>query len=213
MLRDEDKTAIQNRLNDLANPVELKLFTQKVMANCQYCEDTEKLMQEVAELSPNLSVKVLNFVNDKDDVEAYKIDKIPALVLEGEEDLGLRFYGIPAGYEFATFLDTLIRISKGEHELEADSLEKIASLTQPIHIQVFVTPTCPYCTRAAATAYQLAMANSHITADVVEVTEFPQLAQKYGVMGVPKVVINETHSFEGALPESAFVDEVLGTVY
>lgn len=212
MLREEDKKEIKSRLNDLTNPVEVKLFSQKVMANCQYCEDTETLLTEVSELSDKLSLKVFNFVNDKADVEQYKVDKIPAIVLEGGEDNGLRFYGIPAGYEFATFLDTLIRVSKDDNELEADSLEKIGTITQPIHIQVFVTPTCPYCTRAAATAFQLAMANPNITADVVEVSEFPHLGQKYSVMGVPKVVINETHSFEGALPEYAFVEEVLKTV-
>lgn len=53
------------------------------------------------------------------------------------------------------------------------------------------------------------MASEHITADVIEVTEFPELAQKYRIYGVPKTVINDTVEFEGALPEPHFVAQVL----
>jgi len=55
----------------------------------------------------------------------------------------------------------------------------------------------------------MAVASEHITADVVEITEFPELAQRYHVYGVPKVVINDTVEFEGALPEPRFLLEVL----
>jgi protein-disulfide isomerase len=81
-----------------------------------------------------------------------------------------------------------------------------------MRIQVFVTPACPYCTQAAMLAQQFAMENPLIRTDIIEVTEFPHLGQKYSVMGVPKVVINETHGFEGAMPENAFVEELINAV-
>ena len=56
------------------------------------------------------------------------------------------------------------------------------------------------------------MENENITADMVELTEFPQLAQKYHVMGVPKTIINETRAVDGAVPESVLVDMVLAAV-
>lgn len=58
-------------------------------------------------------------------------------------------------------------------------------------------------------AHHLAAASDLIRGDAIEATEFPELARRYAVMAVPKVVINETVSFEGALPEPAFVAEVL----
>ena len=58
-------------------------------------------------------------------------------------------------------------------------------------------------------AQQLAVESELITADLVEVTEFPHLAQRYQVRAVPRTVVNETASIEGALPESEFVKAVV----
>jgi len=61
-------------------------------------------------------------------------------------------------------------------------------------------------------AHELAIENDHITSDMVEVTEYPDLARKYQVRGVPKTVVNDTVEFVGALPEAEFVAQVLGGV-
>ena len=58
-------------------------------------------------------------------------------------------------------------------------------------------------------AHQLAVESEHITADMVEAMEFPQLAMRYSVMGVPKTVVNETASIDGMMDEGSFVDAVL----
>ncbi len=85
----------------------------------------------------------------------------------------------------------------------------LALVDRPVHLQVMVTLTCPYCSRAVATAHRFAMASEHITADMVETTEFPHLAVKYDVQGVPKTMINDTHSVLGAQPELLVAREVL----
>jgi glutaredoxin-like protein len=208
MLKEEDKKELQNQLNQMKDPVRLSLFTQKVAGSCTYCIETENLLNEVSKLSDLLLLDVYNFVTDKEQVKVFKIDKIPAIAIHTDQDMGIRFYGIPAGYEFASFLQSIILLSQGKSELTPDILKRLEAVNTPVHIQVFVTPTCPYCTRAALSAYQFAMKNEQIRADVVEVTEFPHLAQKYGVMGVPKIVINESFSFDGALPETMFLDHV-----
>ncbi len=212
MLREEDKKEIRNRLEPMTNPVKFVFFTQHVAGVCQYCVETRQLLTEVADLSDKLELEVLNFMGDKDRAEAYGIDKIPATIIEGEKDYGIRFYGIPTGYEFVTILEDILQISSRKSNLPDHLKTEIKGIVKPVHIQVFVTPTCPYCPKAAMTAHQLALENENITGDVVEITEFPQLGQRYGVMGVPKVVINEDHSFEGALPESLFVEHVLNAV-
>ncbi len=212
MLKDEDKKQIQNRFKDITHYVKLIFFTQKLAGACQYCTETEQLLKEVSTLSEKIELQVYNFVTDKAQVESYGIDKIPATVIEGKQDYGIRFYGIPAGYEFATFLDVILMVSSGSSGINSDFLKKIQKIQKPVHIQVFVTPNCPYCTRAAFIAQQLTVESAMIKASIVEVTEFPQLGQKYGVMGVPKIVINEEHRFEGALPENLFVEHVLNAV-
>ena len=90
-----------------------------------------------------------------------------------------------------------------------ESRTKLASLTKPVHVQVFVTPTCPYCPKVASLAHQAAVESGHVTADVVEINEFPDLAPQYHVRGVPKIVMNDTVELVGAQPEAAFVDAML----
>jgi len=206
-ITERDRKGIQDRLKALDNPVRLINFTQEL--ECQFCRETRQLATELAELSEKLTVDVYNFQIDKDRVDQYRIDKIPAIVVEGTKDYGIRYYGIPAGYEFASLLETTVRVSQGDSGLTPESREKIGRLDQPVHIQVFVTPTCPYCPVAVVTAHKLAVESDLITADMVETTEFPHLAVRYTVRGVPKIIVNETIHFEGALPEHVFVQEVV----
>jgi glutaredoxin-like protein len=208
MLREEDKIEIRKRMEVMTNPVELVYFTQMISAECPYCIETEQLLKEVSGLSDKITLKVKNFVTDKEETVDSGIDKIPATVIRGDKDYGMRFYGIPTGYEFASLLEMILHVSSRESGLDENLKKEVQAIDKPVHIQVFVTPTCPYCPKAAITAQQIAMENDLVKADVVEVSEFPQMAQKYGVMGVPKVVINESHGFEGALPESVFMEHI-----
>jgi len=75
---------------------------------------------------------------------------------------------------------------------------------------VFVTPTCPYCPRAVVLAFKITVENPAIRASMVEATEFPHLANKHGVGGVPHTVIGASRQpMVGAYPENAAVEMVL----
>ena len=176
---------------------------------CQFCREARELAQEIAQLSKKVSVEVYDFVKDAKKVAEYEIDKVPALAVVGTQDYRVRYYGMPAGYEFGTFLKDLKMVSKGATEISEKSRAKLASVNAPVHIQVFVTPTCPYCPMAVSLAHQFAIENPQVRADMIDVTEFPHLGQKYAVMGVPKVVINERIEFTGLLPEDQFLQHVI----
>ncbi len=214
LLDDKVKAQVQEMFKALTNPVKIVVFTQDSLVTvpgleCETCKDNRLLMEEVAALSDKISIEVFDFMKDKKKVEEYKIDKIPANVIEGDKDAGIRIYGLPAGYEFPTLLSGIKMVSTRDPELSDQSKDKLKSITKPVHIQVFVTLTCPYCASAASTAHRLALQSEMITADVVNAQEFPQLGQRYNVFAVPKVVINETIQFEGALPEERFVEKVM----
>lgn len=200
----------------LVTPVRLMVFTQNqtgltlpLHVTCQWCRDTVALTQELAGLSDKISLEVHDFLTEKDLADSLGIARIPAVVPGGVDRPRIRFYGIPAGYEFTALVEDIVDLSTGTTGLSAKTKERLRRLTADVHIQVFGTPTCPYCPRAVRIAHQMAMESSRVRADAVDATEFPHLAQKYQVMGVPKVVINETTAFEGALPESAFLLNVL----
>jgi glutaredoxin-like protein len=104
-------------------------------------------------------------------------------------------------------------VSGGESGLSQETKETVAGINTPVHIQVFVTPTCPYCPGAVRLAHQLALESDLITADMVEAIEFPHLANKYDVMGVPRTVINEDVHIEGAAPEPMLLEQLLHAVH
>jgi glutaredoxin-like protein len=199
-LDDTVKGQVRERFAGLTGKVRLVVFTQEL--ECQYCKENRDLMSEVAELSDKIEIEVYNYQTDTAKVAEYKIDKIPATAIVGEKDYGIRYYGIPAGYEFSSLIEDIADVSKGQVELGEDVLEAVGKVTDPVHIQVFVTPTCPHCPGAVRSAHRLAMASDLITADMVEVSEFPQLAVKYAVRGVPKSVANEDVDWVGNMPES-----------
>lgn len=212
-LMDKDtQDQVRDLLATVQSPVTIHLFTQEF--ECGYCKETRQIAEEVAELSDLVTLEIHDFVGDQALAEAMGIDKIPALAINGENDrdFGIRFYGIPSGYEFTSLLEALLAVGTGDNELNAETLEFLESIESPLHIQVFVTPTCPYCPQAVALAHRLALASDKVRADMVEVTEFPHLGQRYQVMGVPRTVINEHTSLEGAAPEAMLLQKLKDAV-
>ena len=208
LIAEEHKEHIKSQLaENLINPVRLIMFTQEL--ECQYCVQTKQLVFELAALNDKIQAEVHDFVADAELAKQYGVDKVPAIVLLGTKDYGIRFYGLPYGYEFQTLMSGLAIVSQGKTILSEETKAKIKSITTPVHIQVFVTLTCPHCPAAASMAHMFALENDLIRADAIDANEFPQLAIKYGIMGVPKIVVNETVEFVGAVPENMFLEQVL----
>ncbi len=209
-LNEKTRGEVREMLSGLSGEVALLLFTGG--PECLYCEETRQLLEEIAGLSDRLRLEVRNIARDREVAEHYGIDKTPALVVQGEQDQGIRFFGIPSGYEFGTLLETIRLVSANDPELSPELLEKVGRIGRPVHLQVFVTPTCPYCPQAVVAAHKLALASEHIRADMVEATEFPDLARRYRVMGVPRTVLGEEEAIEGAVPTEHLVEWLLSEV-
>jgi glutaredoxin-like protein len=208
LLKEEDKKYLQEEFSrKLADPVKILFFSQKL--ECQYCQPTEDILTEIVSLSDKLTLEKHSFMDDKALADQYGIDKIPGIALIGQKDFGVRFFGIPSGFEFTSLIEDIVDVSRGTTGLTPDSRDKLKKITKPVKIQVFITPTCPYCPAAVRMAHQAAIESDMVTAHMVEAVEFPHLAQRYGVMGVPKVVINESIQFEGAQPEPVFINHIL----
>ena len=215
LLNPEVQTQVRQALAGMTNPVKVVLFTQGEggALECDYCTEARQIIEEVAALSDKITIEVRDLVGDAALAAHYHIDKIPALALLADGptpiDYGIRLYGVPSGYEFSTLIEDLLMVSRRETGLNAKTIDELKRLTQPVHIQVYVTPTCPYCPRAVLLAHQLALASDLITADMVEANEFPHLSNKYQVYGVPRTVIEDVIHVEGAVPEIALVTELM----
>jgi glutaredoxin-like protein len=212
LIPDEHKEHLRMELNEkLEKPVKIIMFTQEV--ECQFCMQTRQLINELAALNDKIKVEIYDFLKDSEKAKEYGVDKVPAIVIVSEKDYGIRFYGMPYGYELQTLLEGVINVSRGRTDVSEETIKKLREIKTPVHIQVFVTLTCPYCPVVATIAYKFAIESDLIKADVIEASEFPQLAVKYAVMGTPKTIINEKIEFIGAFPEDLFLEHVLLATY
>jgi len=209
IMNEDTSSKVKEALQGLEEAVHILLFTSK--KNCDLCNETKAVLDEIVALSEKVSYEALDIDEAKEAVVEHRIDKVPAMVLsrgtqKEHRTVGIRFFGIPAGYEFTSLLEAILSVSKGKSGLSEEGKEYLKGLKKDIHIQVFVTPSCPYCFPAVILAHQMALESDRITADMVEAEEFPSLAIKYKVMGVPRTVVNETHHQEGAAPERMIMD-------
>jgi alkyl hydroperoxide reductase subunit AhpF len=141
VLNDRDRVAVRKEFERLAGPVKLVVFSQELSEAADLCRQNELLVREVAELDDRLTVEVLNLSIDRERAEAYGVEEVPAIVVEGARDYGIRFYGIPGGYEFSNLIDAIIVASSGEPALAPETTARLAELTEDVHIKVFSTPT------------------------------------------------------------------------
>lgn len=141
MLSGRDEQEVRRRFAEqLADPVRLVVFSQSLAAP-ELCAQNEALVREVAALSDKVAVEVLNLAIDRERARAYGVDQVPAIVVEGARDYGLRFYGVPFGYEFTNLLDAMIVASTGQPQLAEATTAALAGLTADVDIKVFSTPT------------------------------------------------------------------------
>jgi len=211
LLSEQDRQTVRGHLAVIEEPVRLLFFTQTFGA-----PDTvaiaKQVLDEIVCLNDHLTLEEVNFVLEQDRARLYGVEQIPTIVLlKGDQDTRIRFLGAPAGYEFMSLIEAVILAGTNDSGLTPDSRALVAAhVTEPLNIQVFVTPTCPHCPRAVTLAHRLAVESPLITASCVEATEFMDLSRKFRVTGVPKTIVNGSIEILGALPEDQFVRTVVG---
>ncbi len=135
---------LQKVFSELKEPVQLLLFRSN--ADCETCDATQQLLEEVVAVSSQLGLQVYDIAANRDMAERYRIDKAPTLVVAAQSgpevvDLGIRFAGIPSGHEFNTLITDVILVSKRDSGLSQKTREYLKGLAKPLLLQVFVTPT------------------------------------------------------------------------
>jgi alkyl hydroperoxide reductase subunit AhpF len=135
-----DEADVRKQFERLTGPVKLVVFSQELIAG-DLCRQNERLVREVAALDDRLTVEVLNPTIDREQAETYGVDQVPAIAVIGAQDYGIRFWGMPSGYEFSNLIDAIVLASTGEPGLAAETRTALAALTEDVDIKVFSTPT------------------------------------------------------------------------
>ncbi len=213
VLNDQIVTQIHEVFADLKEPVQVLYFGSS--RDCEYCDEAQQLLEEVAATSDKIELSVYDIQKNQDIASRFNVASAPGVVIAAKEgteikDLGIQFSGIPSGHEFSTLINDILLVSKRDSGLNEKTRTFLKNLDKPLHPQVFVTPTCPYCPRAVLLAHQMAMENPQmIRAEGVEAMEFPELANRFNVSGVPQTVINSGAGMVvGAVPEQNLLAEI-----
>ncbi len=208
LLNKEISGQVKEFLTAMVNEISIVVFTKKT--GCETCSQTVQLLNEVAELSEKIKIIEKDLESDKSDAEKYKVTLAPSFIMLDKDGkyLGVKFNGIPAGHEFNSFINAIVFMSGYDLGFDQTIIDKVKSIKKPVDIKVFVTLSCPHCPGAVTTAQRLAMLNDNIEAAMIESQTFIDLATKYKVSGVPKIVINDKYEILGNQPVEAFLTEL-----
>jgi glutaredoxin-like protein len=135
----KDQKKLKDIFKSLSNDVKMLFFTQEF--ECEHCKMARSLLEEVSALSEKITLEAHDFVKEAELAKKYGIDKIPATILLGDHDYGIRFYGVPAGYEFTSLVEDIIDISKRDPGLPKELLDELSKADKPVHIEVLISPT------------------------------------------------------------------------
>lgn len=200
---------------DLKDDVEMRLFTQRPSPitvpgrECRYCVETQQMVEELVALSTKLHLEVVDIFAQPELAKDEDIVRVPALAFGPRGKAKLRFFGIPGGYQLSVIVENIKTMSRGVSPLSMDTRKGLRKINRPVQIQVFVTPADTACPPIARLAHALAIENEKITADVIEIEEFPALVQQYGIRSVPMTIVNEKTKITGFTSEQEFVDKIL----
>jgi len=141
VLDDNIKNQLKGVLGKLRDDVKIIYFTQEL--ECGTCKDAHDFLDDVNGLSEKLSLEVFDFEKDKDRADSFDVDKVPAIVFLDKDgnNTGVKYYGIPAGYEINSFVQGLLEVSGSKELLPDEIMGRINAISQDVHIQVFVSLT------------------------------------------------------------------------
>ncbi|QKR01029.1 glutaredoxin [Metallosphaera tengchongensis] len=219
LFTEDVKNALVDALKDMKEPVEGYVFVDSSNTSCQYCNVTIKFMDFVRQASPKgrdgdylLKIKLFDLTKDKEMFEKFDVKRVPTVAfLNGK----IRWSGAPLGEEIRALVETIVRLSQNESGLSPETVSTIREkLNGQVKVEVMVTPSCPYCPYAALLAHMVAFEackaeKCNVLSDVVESYENPDIAEKYQVMSVPTVAVNESVEFIGVPQEENFISTLL----
>jgi len=144
LLNADVRKQIEDAFAPMKESVQIMFFGQK--ENCDFCADAQQLLEEVVEISEKLSMTIYDLDDDADIAKNYNVDKAPGIVIAAKDgdiisDFGVRFAGIPSGHEFTSLIQDILLVSGRDSHLSDETRDFLKALTEPVLLQVFVTPT------------------------------------------------------------------------
>ena len=211
-----DQNLLRGRFSrELKSRLRVDYFTHKPSPifvpgrECTHCEDVQTMLEELAALSTRISLTVHEFQPGDKTAAALGVDDVPAIVLRGQANRPLRYFGMPSGSQFLGFIDTMIETASGIVQLQPETVKTLRKLRSDVGLRVLVTPACPHSPLMARTAFKFGLQSVRVKVDVIEAGEFPSLLQQVGAPVVPVTVINDEYATPGVIDEGDLAQALL----
>lgn len=216
MISMRDQNTLRQRFSrELKSRLRIDFFTRRPTPifvpgrECVHCEDVQAMLEELAALSPRISLTVHEYEDGDKTATALGVDNVPAIVLRGQANRPLRYFGMPSGAQWPGFIETLFETASGIVQLQPETAKTLKKLRTNVTLKLLITPACPYSALMSRLAFKLGLQSVRVKVDVIEVAEFPQLVAQIGAPVVPVTVINDEYATPGVLDEADLVQALL----
>ena len=176
---------------------------------CAACGPVQELLEEVAGLSPKLTLETVDYYTNQTDARASGVNRIPGFTVGRSGESRMRYFGMPVQRQMPVLAFALIQAAQRSSQLKLETRRRVRRLREDAHIQVFVTPDSEHCPNPSLLALAMAGESPKVTTDVIDVGTFPNLIDLHNIRGVPVTVINGRVSFTGAMDEDLLLKQVL----
>jgi len=203
---DVQKIIKESVFDQFKEDVAVEVFTLAGI-NDKFNDFALSLLRSLGSLSERLKV-TYHTIGDAQSVKR-KVTRTPT-VLIAPDRYRMRFTGAPMGEEGRSMLAALQMASNGTTQLSEPSRKRLSELREKRDVQVFISPTCPYCPQQVLAAFAAAVARPDlISAEAIEIYENHDLAENLGSLTVPQTFVNTIFTGTGLQPEPAFVESLL----
>ena len=177
--------AARAQLDAVFGRMESSLVLRLSLGEGAASEELRSYMEELARLTDKLSVEVSEDAGEEAEAPCVRVHRADGTAT------GLAFHGVPGGHEFTSFVLGLYNAAGPGQPIDDESREAIAAISRPIDLKVLVSLSCTMCPDTVVAAQRIAAENPHVRADVYDLNHFPDLKERFNVMSVPCVVVND----------------------
>lgn len=178
-LDDDTRGALKPVLDRFENPITLRLYKD----DSELSYEDEKLLKELASLSDKVSYEMKNAEPG--------LEHTISIVRNDGTEAGLYFHGVPGGHEFNSFILAMYNTAGPGQDIGEDNEKRIAAIQDKKDVTIAVSLSCTMCPDLVAAAERIAAASDKVTVHVYDLAHYPDLQNKYNIMSVPCLIVND----------------------
>ena len=178
-LDDDTRGALKPVLDRFEKPITLRLYKD----DSELSYEDEKLLKELASLSDKVSYEMKNAEPG--------LEHTISIVRNDGTEAGLYFHVVPGGHEFNSFILAMYNTAGPGQDIGEDNEKRIAAIQDKKDVTIAVSLSCTMCPDLVAAAERIAAASDKVTVHVYDLAHYPDLQNKYNIMSVPCLIVND----------------------